>query len=171
MHVDLKVGLAVAVDVAFDGHVGAVLDKMQLACLVVEFLRADELEVLIAVLVRVGVDAVNVNAIALESEIVDELVDGGYISKPQPGSRWRCKPQRRGAGEIEHHGFATRGTEPFLHGLAQKFGAVTIGKREAGLLRQHLMREIGRHGEIEPVAKIQILMPFAVGLEIDRGRI
>jgi hypothetical protein len=59
---------------------------------VVEFLRADELEVLIAVLVRVGVvDAVNVNAIALESEIVDELVDGGYISKPQPGSRWRCK--------------------------------------------------------------------------------
>ena len=64
---------------------------MQLAGLVVEFLRADELEVLIAVLVRVGVDAVNVNAIALESEIVDELVDGGYISKPQPGSRWRCK--------------------------------------------------------------------------------
>jgi hypothetical protein len=31
VHVNLKVGLAVAVDVTFDGRLGAVLDEMQLA--------------------------------------------------------------------------------------------------------------------------------------------
>src|SRR4249919_1880602 len=44
VHVDLEIGLTIAVDVALHGHVGAVLDEMQLASFVVKLSGADEVE-------------------------------------------------------------------------------------------------------------------------------
>src|SRR3990172_7691339 len=49
VHLDLEIGLAVAVDIALDQrHVTALLEDMQLPGLVVEFLAADKMEILIA---------------------------------------------------------------------------------------------------------------------------
>jgi hypothetical protein len=54
---DLEVGLAIAVDVAFDRHIAAVIDNVQLARFAVEVSATDKFEILIAVPMRVGIDA------------------------------------------------------------------------------------------------------------------
>jgi hypothetical protein len=47
--IDAEIRAAVAVDVAFDQHIAVVLHKMQLARLVMEAMRADEVEGLMPV--------------------------------------------------------------------------------------------------------------------------
>ena len=40
----------------------------------------------------------------------------------------QLKPERGGAGEAQHHGFAARGGETLLHRLAHQLGAVAVGR-------------------------------------------
>ncbi len=81
MHLNLEVGLAVAVDVARDdGDVGVgVVFDLQLARLVVEPMRADELEDLNAAAL-LGVDVSEIDQIVLAAidaaEIHDDVVVG-----------------------------------------------------------------------------------------------
>src|SRR5262245_22387334 len=79
--------------------------------------------------------------------------------------------ERGCASEREHHGFAACCRKTLFCGLAENFRAKTIGKRQACLFWQHIMREVRRHGEIEPVAEFEIVLPFAVGLKIDKTRL
>ena len=58
MHLDLEIGPAIAIDVARDSYEPIVIDEMQLASMAVKVPRADEVEVLIAVRVSIGVDVV-----------------------------------------------------------------------------------------------------------------
>ena len=62
------------------------------------------------------------------------------------------EPERSGAAEAQHHGFAARCGETLLHRLAHQFGAVAVGTNEPRRLRDHLAGEVGGDGKIEPVA-------------------
>ena len=48
VHVDLEIGLAVSIGIAFHGHIGMMFHKMKLSSLVMESLCANQLELLIA---------------------------------------------------------------------------------------------------------------------------
>lgn len=64
IHLNLEIGFPVAIDVALDIDVCAVLGEVQLARFVVELGFADKLEVLIAALLGIGVDRVEIDLIS-----------------------------------------------------------------------------------------------------------
>ncbi len=71
MHLDLEIGPAIAIDVALDSHEPIVIDEMQLASVAVKVPRADEVEVLIAVRVSVGVDIVDIDLITIKPNAIE----------------------------------------------------------------------------------------------------
>src|SRR6266536_2634760 len=74
MHFDLKVGAPVAVDVAFDDHKAVALAVVKFAGLVLEGLRSDEREALVAGNVRCGVERRKNDVVALAvHEIPDRI--------------------------------------------------------------------------------------------------
>ena len=95
----------------------------------------------------------------------------GERSDLEPAMRIEVElePERRGAGEIEHHGLAPRRRQPRLDRLAHQLGAVAIGQDQPCLVGNDVAGEVGIDREIEPVAKFQIVLPFAVGLIIEQA--
>ena len=81
MHLNLKIGVTVAVDVTFHQKERAFVEHMQLACLVVKVVRADEVEVLVAGQSGVGVNAADVDVVELAAnaaEIHNHIVVGAF---------------------------------------------------------------------------------------------
>jgi len=75
LQIQLKIGLAVAIDVAFDVRNRALDHDAKLACIVVEVVVKDVPEVLIAVAMGVGVDCSEVDEVAAKSGLkVEDLV-------------------------------------------------------------------------------------------------
>ncbi len=81
------------------------------------------------------------------------------------------QPERRGVGESEQYGLPPRRAQALLNGLPHQFGAVTVSKHQSRAIGNDVVREIRRHGEIEPVAMGQVLVPFAVALEVEQARL
>ena len=87
------------------------------------------------------------------------------------GIELKLQPERRGAGESQHHRLAPCRAEPLFLRLAHEMRAVAVGEHQSGLAGNDLAGEVRRHGEIEPVAMGQVLGPFAVGLKVEQARL
>src|SRR5215208_4016275 len=83
MHLDLKVGRAVAIDVAFHHGEARLRHEMQLARLMVKGLAADELKTLILRQIAVRVHVAEVDVIGKVGEIDDDVAG--------PSLRLSCK--------------------------------------------------------------------------------
>ena len=81
------------------------------------------------------------------------------------------EPEGGGAGEAQHHGLAACGRYPLLDTLAHELGAVAVGKDQSRFSRDDLVGKIGRDGEIEPVAEIEIVLPLRIGPIVDEARL
>jgi len=77
--------------------------------------------------------------------------------------------QRRGAREAEHHGLAPRRRKTLLGRFAHQRGAIAVGQDKPRRCGDDLAREIGGNGEIEPVAIVEVVLPFAVGLIVEQA--
>src|SRR6476659_9968158 len=47
--------------------------------------------------------------------------------------------------------------------------AITVSEHQPGIIGDHMAREVGRHGEIEPVAMGTVLGPFTVSLKVKKA--
>src|SRR4029077_8108093 len=79
------------------------------------------------------------------------------------------QPERGSAGEAQHHGLAARGSEPLHQSVAHQLGAVAVSEYQPRLVRNDVAWEVGRYGEIEPVAEFEIVLPFAISPVIEQA--
>ncbi len=79
------------------------------------------------------------------------------------------KPQRRGAGEAQHHGLTARSREPLLDWLAHQLGTVAVGEDEPGRDGNDLAQEVRGHREIQAVAIGEIVLPLGIASVIEKA--
>ncbi len=79
--------------------------------------------------------------------------------------------QRRGAGKSQVNLSPPWRAQPIFGGIADNCGAEFVGNDQSCVLRQYRGREIGGHRKKQPVAMVQIVMPFLIDTKILDARL